>query len=550
MQRYDYIVIGAGSSGCVLAARLSERPDVQVLLLEAGPPDRNPWIHVPGGIFKLIHNRAIDWCHETEPEPGLDGRRIALPAGRVLGGSSSINGMVYVRGQREDYDGWREAGNPGWGYDDVLPLFKASERQARGADAFHGADGPLAVSDPRFELPLVQAFIDAAAEAGIPRNADFNGATQEGAGPYQLTVDRGRRCSAARAFLAPARARPNLHVMTGVVVHRLVVEGTRVRGVTFRRGGLEERVDADAEVLLCAGAIGSPQVLLQSGIGEPMRLMQHGVPVVHPLRAVGRHFQDHYQARLVFRTREPITLNDRARHAWQRGLIGADYLLRRRGALTFGASLAGAFASTSGSPGRPDVQFHFQPLSVDSYDTGLHRFSAFTLSVCQLRPESRGDVGLRAADGSLPPRVRGNYLNAGADVDALLRGFRLAQDIVRQPALARLVQAPFRPADDLANDADAIAFCRHHGTTIFHPSGTCRMGPTPADAVVDASLRVHGLDGLRVADASIMPTLVSGNTNAACIMIGEKAARLVLAARDGKPSVHTSAKASRQAEPA
>ncbi|MCE9659730.1 MAG: choline dehydrogenase [Burkholderiales bacterium] len=527
---FDYVIVGAGSAGCVLADSLSAQAGLRVLLVEAGPPDRNPWIHVPGGIFKLINNPAVDWCYQTEPEPGLNGRRMGLPSGRVLGGSSSINGMIYVRGQRRDYDGWRELGNRGWSYDELLPYFRRSEDQGRGADAFHGAGGPLAVSDPRFRFPVVDAFVAAAQEAGLPRNPDFNGAAQEGVGLYQLTVRDGRRSSAANAFLKPARGRPNLRVVTGAVVQRIVFEGARAVGVEFTRGGQRELARAGAEVIVSAGAIGSPKLLLLSGIGAPDDLRALALPVVRALPGVGRNFQDHYQARLVFKTKRPITLNDHARSAWQRMLIGADYALRRRGALTFGASLAGAFARTESSLASPDVQFHFQPLSVDSYDTGLNRFSAFTISVCQLRPASRGAVTLRSADPNDSARIVGNYLTAAEDGAALVRGIRLLERIVAQPALASEVASRWKPRHELGSDSDALAYARDTGMTIFHPSGTCRMGGLD-DAVVDDQLAVHGVAGLRVVDASIMPTLVSGNTNAATIMIAEKAADMILAAR-------------------
>jgi choline dehydrogenase len=528
---FDYVIVGGGSAGCVLANRLSADPRLRVLLLEAGPADRNPWIHVPGGIFKLINNPAVDWCHQTEPEPGLGGRSMGLPVGRVLGGSSSINGMIYVRGQRQDYDRWRDQGNRGWGYDEVLPYFRRSEDQARGADAFHGAGGPLGVSDPRFRFPIVDAFVEAAQQAGLPRNPDFNGAAQEGVGLYQLNVRDGRRSSAAVAFLKPARARPNLAVVTGATVHRVLFEGTRAVGVEYARNGRREQARAGAEVVVSAGAIGSPKLLQLSGIGEPQALRALGIAVQHALPAVGRHLQDHYQARLVYKTRRPITLNDHAGTAARRLLIGADYLLRRRGALTFGASLAGAFARTQPDLASPDVQFHFQPLSVDSYDSGLHRFSAFTLSVCQLRPASRGSVELRSPDPNQPARIHGNYLTADEDTEAIVRGIRLAERIVAQPALAEHVAARFKPAEVLRTDAEALDYARATGMTIFHPSGSCRMGSSERDSVVDHELRVHGIVGLRVVDASIMPALVSGNTNAAAIMIGEKAADLILAAR-------------------
>ena len=515
-----------------------------MLLIEAGPPDRNPWIHVPGGIFKLINNPAVDWCYQTEPEPGLNGRRMGLPSGRVLGGSSSINGMIYVRGQRGDYDGWRDLGNRGWSYDELLPYFRRSEDQARGADAFHGAGGPLAVSDPRFRFPVVDAFVAAAQQAGLPPNPDFNGAAQEGVGLYQLTVRDGRRSSAANAFLRPARGRPNLRVVTGAVVQRVVVEGARAVGVEFTRGGERELARASAEVIVSAGAIGSPKLLLLSGIGAPEDLRALGLPVVRALPGVGRNFQDHYQARLVFRTQRPITLNDHARTVWQRLLIGADYACP--------------------APGRADLRR--QPRRRLRTDRARARVTrrAVPLPAAQRRqlrhrpqPVLRlHDLGLRAAAGEprrgqpalgrseRGRRILGNYLSAPEDGATLVRGIRLLERIVGQPALAAEVASRCKPAAEFASDAEALAYARDTGMTIFHPSGTCRMGKLDDD-VVDERLAVRGVAGLRVVDASIMPTLVSGNTNAATIMIAEKAADMILAARKGGGGAAAAATAAR-----
>jgi len=531
-QTFDYVIVGGGSSGCVLASRLSVHPRVRILLLEAGPPDWNPWIHVPGGIFKLINNPAVDWCFKTEPEPGLNGRQMGIPVGRVLGGSSSINGMIYIRGQREDYDTWAGLGNRGWSYDEVLPLFRRSEDQKRGDSAFHGTGGPLGVSDPRSRFPIVQAFIAASQQAGIPANEDFNGATQEGVGPFQLTVRDGRRSSTARAFLKPAMGRSNLTVVTNALAHAILFEGRRAVGIRYEQGGQLHEARAARETVLAAGAIGSPKLLQLSGVGDAAALHALGIKVVRELPGVGRNFQDHLQARLVFKTRDPITLNDQTRTAWKRMIIGMDYVFRRRGALTFGASLAGAFARTQPELDSPDVQFHFQPLSVDTYHTGLNKYSAFTLSVCQLRPTSRGEVGLRSNNPADSARIRGNYLQTQEDCEVMVRGVRLAQRIVAAPSLAALVTERVKPAPGVETDNEILSYVRDTGMTIFHPSGTCRMG-NGADAVVNDKLQVHGLSGLRVADGSIMPTIVSGNTNAAAIMIGEKAADLIQASSAG-----------------
>jgi choline dehydrogenase len=524
---YDFIVIGAGSSGCVLANRLSANARHRVLVLEAGRRDSNPWIHVPGGIFKLIHNAAWDWCYQTEPEAELAGRKIQWPRGKMLGGSSSINGMIYIRGQAEDFDHWRQLGNRGWSYEDVLPYFRRSEDQARGPDAFHGIGGPVAVTDPRFSLPIVEAFVRAAGQAGVPLNSDFNGARQEGVGNFQLTVRNGRRSSAAVAYLRPVSKRPNLRVETGALVRRVILDGKRAIGVEYEAGGEVRVADCAREIILSAGAIASPQILQLSGIGDGPRLSALGIPVGHHLPGVGGNLQDHLQARAVFRTRHPITLNDQARTLVQRAMIGAEYLFRRRGVLSFGASLAGAFVRTDPRAATADVQLHFQPLSLDSYDGKLHDFSAFTISACQLRPQSRGEIFLASADPRRAPRIKANYLSEKEDQMAMVRAVRLIRQIAAAPALAAEVEAEWRPSPLLNTDDDILGYVRETASSIFHPVGTCKMGSDPG-AVVDDELRVHGVFGLRVIDCSIMPTLVSGNTNAAAMMIGEKGADLVL----------------------
>lgn len=527
-ETYDYIVVGGGSAGCLLAARLSEDAGASVLLIEAGPRDRNPWLHVPSGFFKTINNPHYDWRYQTEPEPALDNRRIAWPRGRVLGGSSAINGLIYIRGQADDFNDWAQRGNSGWGWADVLPAFRAVEAQARGADEFHGVDGGLGVEDPAVGLELVSRFIQAGEQAGLPLNHDFNGADQEGVGRFQLTTKYGRRSSSARSFLAPAARRPNLRILTGVEADRLELDGTRVTGIHCRSRGKALFLRSRREIILTAGTIGSTRILQLSGIGDPHRLKTAGVTPTHALPGVGRHLQDHLQSRLVLRLNRRISLNDLTRGPSRKALIGLDYLLRRRGVLSFGASLAGAFARTRLSADRPDVQFHFQPLSLDSYDGGLHDFPGATISACQLRPESEGTIFVTSPDPAVAPEIRANYLATERDRITMIEGFRWMRRIASAPALDEIVAEEYRPGAPIESDDEILVFIRKTGSSIYHPSGTCRMGPDPERGdVVDSRLRVHGLAGVRVADCSIMPRLISGNTNAAAIMIGERAAQFI-----------------------
>ncbi|MBV6418168.1 MAG: Alcohol dehydrogenase [acceptor] [Steroidobacteraceae bacterium] len=523
---YDYIVVGAGSAGCVLAARLSESGRHRVLLLEAGPADRNPWIHVPIGYGKSMFNRDINWMLETEPEPHMHGRQIKVPRGRVLGGCSSINGLIYIRGQRQDYDGWRDLGNPGWGYADCLPYFCKSEDQQRGANEWHGAGGPLAVCDVADDQPLVEAFIAAGAAVGLPRNDDFNAATQEGLGHFQATVRRGRRCSTAVAYLVPARGRRNLHILTGAPVSRIHVSNGRASGVSFARGRISHTAVAQREVVVAAGGVHSPQLLQLSGIGPPELLQRRGVPVVHALEGVGRNLQDHLQARFLFECSRPATVNDDLRSVWRKARIGLQYLLARRGPMSWPAGTAGGFARTSPKLDRPDVQFHFFPFSTDRVDPRLHPWSGFTVSVCKLRPEARGSVEIRSPGIEDTPAIRMNLLDNPADEVTMLRGMRLLRAMAEAPALADWIRAEREPGRDCQSDGQFLEFLRQKGVTVYHPSGTCRMGSDPL-AVVDHELRVRGLAGLRVVDASIMPVIVSGNTNAPIVMIAEKAADLI-----------------------
>jgi len=532
--QYDYVIVGAGSAGCVLAARLSEDPAVRVLLLEAGPPDRSPWIHLPIGYGKTMWSDVYNWRFETDPDPNMNGRRIYWPRGKTLGGSSSINGLIYIRGQAQDYDHWAALGNTGWSYEDVLPYFIKSEGNNRAGLAGHGYDGPQKVSDIPARDELIDAFIAAAGDIGVPATDDFNGRTQEGAGYYQLITHKGLRCSAAKAYLRPARGRPNLHVQTNAMATQVVLEGGRAVGVRWQRDGQQYQATARAEVILSAGALQSPQLLQLSGIGPADLLQEHGIAVQHELPGVGENLQDHLQIRLSYECAKPITTND-ALNSWLgRAKLGLEWLLFRRGALAVGINQGGCFMRAlkddQGQPvaATPDIQFHVATLSADMAGGKVHPWSGFTLSVCQLRPESRGRVRIRSRDPLTPPSMQPNYLDTDVDRRTAVAAVRAARAIAETPAMRAYVKREIKPGPDAQSDADILEFCRNTGATIFHPSGTCRMG-SDAMAVVDARLRVHGVQGLRVVDCSVMPTLVSGNTHAPVVMMAEKAADMIRA---------------------
>ena len=524
---FDYVIVGAGSAGCVLANRLSADGKHSVLLLEAGPNDTNLWIHVPLGYGKLFKDKTVNWMYQTEPEPGLDGRTVFQPRGKVLGGSSSINGLLYVRGQHEDYDRWRQRGNAGWGYDDVLPYFRKAENQQRGADKYHGAGGPLPVSDWRHADPLSEAFVVAAAETGIPTNPDFNGASQEGAGFFQTTTQRGRRASTAWSYLRPARSRSNLQVETSALAQRILFEGRRARAVEYRQGGALRTASARKEILISGGAYNSPQLLQLSGVGPAEPLKQHGIDIVLDAPGVGNDLQDHLQVRLVTRCSQPVTLNDILNHPVRRVMAGARYAAFRKGPLTIAAGTSGAFFKTNPRLATPDIQIHFLPFSTDKMGEKLHAFSAFSASVCQLRPESRGSLRIRSADPMVPPEIRINYLATETDRTAFIEGVKILRKILAAPALKPYVVDEVYPGSKVVSDEDILAFCRKTGSTVYHPTSTCRMGNDPL-AVVDQRLRLRGIEGLRVVDASVMPDLMSGNTNAPTIMIAEKASDMIL----------------------
>ena len=523
---FDFVIVGAGSAGCVLAHRLSENPAFKVAILEAGGRDLNPWIHIPAGYFRTMFNPAVTWQYDCGPEPQLGGRMVSWPRGRVLGGSSSINGLLYVRGQQQDYDTWRQLGNPGWSFRDVLPYFKRAEDQERGSDELHGSGGPLGVSDVRMDNPLCEAYIQACVAAGIPRTKDFNGPNQEGAGYYQLTNRNGRRCSAAVAYLNPARRRPNLSIITNAAVSSLDMEGRRVRGVRYRVGQEERLIKARREVIVAAGAIGSPQILQVSGIGPADVLQAAGVPVRHALAGVGANLQDHFQIRFVYECSLPASLND----VWHSRLLqlktGIEYATRRTGILTIGAGVAGAFLRSRPELDLPDIQFHIIPLSADKPGESLHTFSGMTISVCQLRPDSRGTIAIKSGDARQLPKIVANYLDTESDRRTMLDGMKRIRDVSAQRPFAQYVIAERFPGPQTATDEALVTYMREKGTTIFHPTGTCKMG-TDDMAVVDPRLKVRGIEGLRVVDGAIMPRVVSGNTNAPIIMIAEKAADMI-----------------------
>jgi choline dehydrogenase-like flavoprotein len=527
---YDYIVVGAGSAGCVVANRLSADPKNRVLLLEAGGQDDWIWFHIPVGYLFLIGNPRSDWMFETEAEPGLNGRKLNYPRGKALGGSSSINAMLSMRGQAGDYDHWRQLGLTGWGWNDVSPIFRHLDRHFLGDTEHHRAGGELSVEEPRVRWQILDSIIDAAEEIGIPRIADPNTGDNEGSYYFHVNQKRGRRWSAARGFLKPVLGRPNLRLETNVAVEKVLFDGKRAAGVRFRRGSEMVEARAKGEVILCAGAIGSIQVLQRSGIGPADWLRDLDIPVLHALEGVGRNLQDHLQLRVMYRVSGVKTLNEVYYSLMGKPLMGLQYALLRRGPMTMAASQLCIVTRSDPSQERANVQFHIQPLSLDRFGTPLHRFPAITVSPCNLRPSSRGEVRLTSVDLSAKPSIRPNYLSTEEDRRIAANAIRLTRKLMHQPALARYRPEEFRPGPAVSDsDADLIKAAGDIGTTIFHPVGTAKMGlANDPRAVVDERLRVRGLEGLRVIDASVMPTITSGNTNTPTIMIAAKGAAMVL----------------------
>ena len=524
---YDYVIVGAGSAGCVLANRLSVSGRHSVLLLEAGPVDNYPWIHIPIGYGKTMFHPEYNWGFYTDPDPGMNNRRIYWPRGRGLGGSSSINGLIYVRGQPEDYDRWAAAGNSGWGWHDVLPYFIRSEKNSRGASVGHGANGPLACSDIPEPHALMEAIIQGAREIGVPRNEDFNTGNQEGVGYYQLFTEHGMRCSSAVAYLRPVRNRINLRVITGAHVTGVAFEGRRAAGVEYVQQGVVHAVRAAREVILSAGAIQSPQLLQLSGVGSGALLRDKGIAVVHDLPGVGENLQDHLQLRVMYKVSKVTTTNDELRSLSGRIRMGLKWALFRNGPLAIGINQGGLFTKILPESTTPDIQFHFATLSADMAGADPHAWPGCTFSVCQLRPESRGRVEIRTRDPLQAPAIHPNYLSTELDQRCAIESVRFSRRLAAAPSLREILTEEYRPGRQARTDNDFLMFAREHGATIFHPSGTCKMGIDDT-AVVDPRLRVHGLSGLRVVDCSVMPMLVSGNTHAPVVMIAEKAADMIL----------------------
>ena len=541
---YDYVIVGGGSAGCVLAARLSEDADVTVCLLEAGPPDTHPLIHVPMGLLWMMRSKVLNWRFHTQPEPNLDGRRLFWPRGRTLGGSGSSNAMLYTRGHPSDYDAWAALGNRGWSFDEVLPHFRRAENHEAGADAFHGVGGPMNVATQRSPNILTRTFVEAGVQAGLPHNPDFNGREQDGVGLYEVTQRNGRRWSQARGYLGPAMVRPNLTVVTRAHATRILFEGDRAVGIAYVRKGRSEQAQARREVLLSAGAIQSPQLLMLSGIGDAAQLEAKGIALRKHLPGVGRNLQDHLDVLIVHTCRKAVSAGFTLRNFARAGFEFVRYLAQGKGILTIVGAEGGGFARSSLDAPIPDLQFHFNPLRLSNHGLDLKFLfgDGYSLHVCNLRPRSRGEIRLASADPMAQPEILANYLSdpEGEDLRRMIEGVKLARRVLAAPAFDPYRGVELRPEPPCDSDEDLRAFVRRHAGTIYHPVGTCRMGSDPM-AVVDAQLRVHGVQGLRVVDASVMPLLVGGNTNAPTVMIAEKASEMIKGGRVPGPGEATPA---------
>jgi len=535
---YDYIIVGGGAAGCVLANRLSADPSVSVLLLEAGNDEKWIWTKIPVGYLYCINNPRTDWCFKTEPEPGLNGRSIIYARGKGLGGSTLINAMIYMRGQRNDYDRWAEVtGDSRWQWQNVLPVFKRVQDHWGGASDHHGAGGEWRVEQQRLRWDILDRFAEAAVQSGVVATRDFNGGDNAGVGLFEVNQKRGTRWSAVRGFLDPIRHRGNLKIVTGALSDKLILEGRQVRGIEFRLGNERCTAHARIETVLASGSIGSPTILQRSGIGDPDFLATMGIDVAHALPGVGNNLQDHLQLRSVFRVQGIKTLNQSANSLWGQALMGLEYAFNRSGPLTMAPSQLGLFAKSSEAEASPDLQYHVQPLSLDKFGDPLHRFPAFTASVCNLRPSSRGSISIRDREPGTAPKIAPNYLTHPDDRAKAALSLRLTRRIAEQPALAPFRPEEFVPGPQYQSDEDLARAAGDVGTTIFHPVGTCRMGRADDDqAVTDSQLRVRGLSGLRIVDASIMPFITSGNTSSPSIMIGEYGSEMIVAARKAATS--------------
>ena len=526
---YDYIVVGAGSAGCAVAGRLSENPKVRVALIEAGGRDTSPWVHIPVGYFKTMGNPKTDWCYQTETDPNLNHRSLHWPRGKILGGSSAINGLLYVRGQPQDFDEWRQLGNTGWGWDEVLPFFKAAENWQGEASQDRGKHGPLTVSPNRVTRQVVDAWLDSAVALGYPRSRDYNAQDQNGIAHFQMTMRGGWRCSSATAYLRPARHRRNLTIVTHAHAHKILIHNKRAIGVVIKHKGSLREIFAGREIIVSSGAINSPQLLMLSGIGDGERLRGLGISTEVHLPGVGQNLQDHLQARPIYQC-TPSTINTEIRNPLRLIGMALQYAWNRSGPMAMAVSLGTGFIKSHPTLSRPDLQFHIQPFSADNPAEGTHKFSAFTASVLQLRPESRGHLTLTSPDPDAPPAIHPNYLSEKIDCDTLVAGIKITRAISATPPVSHLITSEYTPGEAIQSDDDAglLDWARNTATTIYHPTGTCKMGREGDRlAVLDPRLRVRGIKGLRVADASIMPNITSGNTNAPAIMIGEKCAAMV-----------------------